>query len=132
MRKLYFQHARLMPLIAMTFAIHIFSKKFLEQTVAFQGKMFGSDDKALLASEGLEIHALSCATKPLCSWLVQDAIQVCREACGGHGYLKGYCYSYCLFFMFIVYYCYRAFYAKSTGSLPSYFLLLSKLFSSRN
>lgn len=37
---------------------------------------------------GIEIHALSSATKPLCSWIARDAIQDCREACGGHGYLK--------------------------------------------
>lgn len=37
-----------------------------------------------------EFHALSSATKPLSGWLARDAIQDCREACGGHGYLKGF------------------------------------------
>jgi acyl-CoA oxidase len=37
---------------------------------------------------GMEIHALSSAIKPLCSWLARNAIQDCRESCGGHGYLK--------------------------------------------
>ena len=41
------------------------------------------------AARGMEVHALSCAGKPLCGWLARDAIQNCREACGGHGYLKG-------------------------------------------
>ena len=38
---------------------------------------------------GTEIHALSSASKPLASWIARDAIQECREACGGHGYFKG-------------------------------------------
>ncbi|KPJ19117.1 Peroxisomal acyl-coenzyme A oxidase 3 [Papilio machaon] len=40
------------------------------------------------ASLGIELHALSCAVKPVCAWAARDAIQACREATGGHGYLK--------------------------------------------
>lgn len=39
----------------------------------------------------MEMHALSSAAKPYCTWTVQKAIQDCREACGGHGYLKSMC-----------------------------------------
>lgn len=41
-----------------------------------------------VAFEGMEMHALSSAAKPVCSWAARDGIQDCREACGGHGYLK--------------------------------------------
>jgi acyl-CoA oxidase len=47
----------------------------------------GIDDKA--AERGLELHALSSAAKPVCGWAARDGIQHAREACGGHGYLKG-------------------------------------------
>jgi len=43
----------------------------------------------LQADLGMEIHVLSSAGKPLAGWIARDAIQACREACGGHGYLKG-------------------------------------------
>jgi hypothetical protein len=37
-----------------------------------------------------EIHAMVSAAKPLLTWTCRDTIQECREACGGHGYLKGF------------------------------------------
>ena len=40
------------------------------------------------AAMGAELHALTSATKPVASWAAMAAIQECREACGGHGYLK--------------------------------------------
>lgn len=50
-----------------------------------------NEDTNSIADLGMEIHALSSATKPLCSWIARDAIQDCRESCGGHGYLKSKC-----------------------------------------
>lgn len=51
-------------------------------------KLVSGEDRDKLHLEGIELHALSSATKPLCSWIARDAIQDCRESCGGHGYLK--------------------------------------------
>lgn len=35
-----------------------------------------------------EIHAVICSAKALITWSCRDAAQECREACGGHGFLK--------------------------------------------
>nr|XP_046484334.1 peroxisomal acyl-coenzyme A oxidase 3 isoform X1 [Neodiprion pinetum] len=82
------QQLRLFPHLAAAFALKIFSYQFSIKTEDFQIKMISGEDRDLLAAEGLEIHALSSATKPLCAWTARDAIQDCRESCGGHGYLK--------------------------------------------
>lgn len=35
-----------------------------------------------------ELHAISCCLKAVCSNEATEAIQICRLACGGHGYLS--------------------------------------------
>lgn len=67
----------------------IFSTNFLECLRDFRNRLFSGEDSEELSNMGMEIHALSSATKPLCAWASRDAIQDCRESCGGHGYLKG-------------------------------------------
>lgn len=67
----------------------VFSTYFQEHFIAFQKKLVRGESSEENSAHGAEIHALSSATKPLCAWTGRDAIQDCRESCGGHGYLKG-------------------------------------------
>ncbi|CAL1534858.1 unnamed protein product [Lymnaea stagnalis] len=82
------QQWRLFPYLAATYALDIFSTSFFMDFVLLRiGAMVG-DNSQKHADLGKEIHALSCASKPLAGWIARDAIQECREACGGHGYFK--------------------------------------------
>ena len=74
-----------------------------------------------MAALGMEIHALSSATKPLCAWTARDAIQDCRESCGGHGYLKG------KFSIFYLFYFLTKFKMTRTNILLNCFILVSRL-----
>lgn len=55
----------------------------------FSIDMITGNNRDLLADLGLELHAISSASKPVSGWVIRDAVQECREACAGHGYLKG-------------------------------------------
>ncbi|GAB1597420.1 peroxisomal acyl-coenzyme A oxidase 3-like [Argonauta hians] len=81
------QQWRLFPYLAATYCIDHFSKYLFAALVKVHiGHMFGSQGYPM-AELIREIHAMSCASKPLGSWLGRDGIQECREACGGNGYL---------------------------------------------
>ncbi|SMG27297.1 Acyl-coenzyme A oxidase [Marivirga sericea] len=67
---------RLMPLLAKSYAMH-FALKYL--TNRFLTK---SED------EGQEIEALAAGMKAYGTWFATEALQECREACGGKGYLS--------------------------------------------
>lgn len=79
------QQYRLLPHLASIYAVQLFS--------TYIGKIYGDLTMKMLGgettvSESMEMHALSSAGKPVVAWTVRDVIQECREACGGHGYLK--------------------------------------------
>ncbi|XP_042235801.1 peroxisomal acyl-coenzyme A oxidase 3-like isoform X1 [Homarus americanus] len=82
------QQWRLFPHIAATYALDNFTKAFNKLFVNFRLEMFDASDKGRIALYGQEIHALSSAGKPVSGWSAQATIQECREACGGHGYLR--------------------------------------------
>nr|XP_002731777.1 PREDICTED: peroxisomal acyl-coenzyme A oxidase 3-like [Saccoglossus kowalevskii] len=82
------QQWRLIPYLAAMYAIEIFSKQFMKYYLELNIGTLLKSDAVYLAELGKELHAVACSSKPLTSWLARDAIQECREACGGHGYLS--------------------------------------------
>ncbi|KAK7087889.1 peroxisomal acyl-coenzyme A oxidase 3-like [Littorina saxatilis] len=82
------QQWRLIPYVAAAYAMEIFSMSFFMDMVSLRVGLMLGDKSERQGDLGREIHALSCASKPISSWTARDAIQECREACGGHGYFK--------------------------------------------
>lgn len=82
------QQWRLLPYLAACYVLDNFSMSFHRDFMNFQIAVLFGTTSPELSEQGQEIHALSSAAKPLAGWLCRDAIQECREACGGHGYLK--------------------------------------------
>jgi acyl-CoA oxidase len=76
------QRYRLLPRLAEFFAINSFAKWIANEYVLNKKRSSGKLSRAAEA----EIHSISSSSKPFASYTTRDAIQECREACGGHGY----------------------------------------------
>lgn len=80
----YGQHQRrLLPLIARTYALHFAQDRLARD---FRGVFSAPDTTSERRRRALESRA--AATKALGTWHATRAIQECREACGGAGYLS--------------------------------------------
>ncbi|EUC30232.1 hypothetical protein COCCADRAFT_39514 [Bipolaris zeicola 26-R-13] len=90
---------RLLPLLAATFALHFTGKAMMEmyqenQKKIAQGNASNAPSKRGAGPEEVQsgsdmladLHASSCALKSLSSSIACEGLEVCRRACGGHGY----------------------------------------------
>jgi acyl-CoA oxidase len=73
---------RLFPLLAGTYAFHFAQERLVSQLHS----VFSDDGASDRDRRALESRA--AGTKALGTWHATDAIQTCREACGGAGYLS--------------------------------------------
>ncbi|KAI9712540.1 MAG: hypothetical protein M1812_006849 [Candelaria pacifica] len=90
---------RLLPLLAATFALHFTGKGMMSLYQENQKKMSqdagksgsterGAGPEETVAGSDLlaDLHATSCGLKALSSTIAAEGLEVCRRACGGHGY----------------------------------------------
>nr|POE85480.1 putative peroxisomal acyl-coenzyme a oxidase 1.2 [Quercus suber] len=90
---------RLLPLLATTFALHFTGRGMMALYAASQKKMSQDVGKAGAKERGAgpeeinsgsdllaDLHATSCGLKSLASSTAVDGLELCRRACGGHGY----------------------------------------------
>ena len=90
---------RLLPLLAATFALHFTGKSMMNmyqenQKKISQGNGTNDSNKRGAGPEEIQsgsdmladLHASSCALKSLSSSIAAEGLEVCRRACGGHGY----------------------------------------------
>ncbi|MGZ4451549.1 MAG: acyl-CoA dehydrogenase family protein [Nocardioides sp.] len=80
----YGQHQRrLIPLIARTYALSFAQDELREQL----HEIFSADPETVEEHRRRELESRAAGTKALATWHATRAIQECREACGGAGYL---------------------------------------------
>ncbi|KAI9664587.1 MAG: fatty-acyl coenzyme A oxidase [Bathelium mastoideum] len=90
---------RLLTLLAATYALHFTGKGMMQLYQANQNKMSQDVGQVGSAQRGAgpeethsgsdllaDLHATSCGLKSLASTTAAEGLEVCRRACGGHGY----------------------------------------------
>ncbi|RZC33101.1 peroxisomal acyl-coenzyme A oxidase 3, partial [Asbolus verrucosus] len=79
---------RLFPYVSAAAVFKVFVASFTEKYLSAVQKSTLSTTIEDLTEVVSEIHAIVSGAKPLITWTCRDAVQECREACGGHGFLK--------------------------------------------
>ncbi|KAK2750817.1 fatty-acyl coenzyme A oxidase [Onygenales sp. PD_40] len=74
---------RLLPLLAATFALHFTGRGMMDLYEQNQSRLNSGKGQANLLAD---LHATSCGLKALGSSIAAEGLEVCRRACGGHGY----------------------------------------------
>lgn len=83
------QQTRLLPYLAGAYMMRFFAEWLSEAFDAHQKRSRDlRDESEDFVLTGAEIHAVSCGSKALSTWYTFRAVQECRLACGGHGFLK--------------------------------------------
>lgn len=92
---------RLLPLLAATFALHFTGRSMINMYEENQARMATKQDVGKLSDSNRrpgpeevnpgtdllpDLHATSCALKAYGSTVAGEGLEVCRRACGGHGY----------------------------------------------
>nr|OQO20466.1 hypothetical protein B0A51_11805 [Rachicladosporium sp. CCFEE 5018] len=92
---------RLLPLLATCFALHFTGRGMMALYEANQRKLAADSGKAAAQASNrgagpeetasssdllADLHATSCGLKSLASYTAVEGLEMCRRACGGHGY----------------------------------------------
>ncbi|KAK5645317.1 hypothetical protein RI129_006617 [Pyrocoelia pectoralis] len=77
----------LIPYVAAVYVSTIFYRNLFHHQKKFMLMVKNSESN--FTEMGMELHAISSATKPVFSWLARDAIQKCMEACNSLGFHSG-------------------------------------------
>ncbi|KAJ8965096.1 hypothetical protein NQ314_004384 [Rhamnusium bicolor] len=79
---------RLFPHMAAAAVLRVFVNGFTDTYLTVVDKSTTSTELENLSEMVSEVHVLVSSAKALMTWSCRDATQECREACGGHGFLK--------------------------------------------